>query len=450
MPLTTAQRRYWQYLLTHETGLSPLRNIAASLRLRGPLDSYRLEHSIQTVINRHEALRTRIAHLEAEKEPVQLIDPPHPLHLAITDLSHLDPAENEEIAAQLGREFFSEYIDLTARTVFDARLVKLAAQDYVLMLALDHIASDATSYPILTQEVLSIVTSGRDAAKAPTRQMPIQFPDYAVWHQKTADAWRQEHKAYWDAKLSPYSQVVIPTDRDYDEDPTASSNCMSTSIGPLMTSELGSIARRERLIVPIIFLSLYAIVMSHWCDRNDLMIGFLSHGRYGHPQLKYIIGCFAHPIFLRVHLTPAEHLLDLVARVAAELHASLARDPSHVLPASGDPTEVYFNWLPADWGLSGTSPSFMGASNGHEMDLRIDSFPVDKPVTTKFSPVFADTPSGVLIQTWYDTRLFFPSTIERFSAQLTRLIETFLRNPNTPLSSLDLKHESTDHAIGRL
>ena len=148
-----------------------------------------------------------------------------------------------------------------------------------------------------------------------------------------------------------------------------------------------------------------------------------------------MIGCIAHPLLLRVGVSPNEHLRELVVRVTAEFQASLAHDASHVYIGSGEPTEVYFNWLPAEWRASGAFPAAIRATGRERGGIRIQRFPVDSPVTAKFAPGFVETPSGVVASIWYDEGLFLRSTIERFTSQLKRVAEKFCRCPETATCS---------------
>src|SRR5258706_4101012 len=82
-PLSFAQQRLW-FLNQLEPG-SPLYNMPVALRLRGRLDRAALQKSLNAIVARHEALRTRF---EAEDgNPVQVIAETAVVEIAETDLS---------------------------------------------------------------------------------------------------------------------------------------------------------------------------------------------------------------------------------------------------------------------------------------------------------------------------------------------------------------------------
>lgn len=436
VPLTCVQGMYWRSILAQRTCRSLFRNIAASLRLFGPLDIGRLEQSIQLTLNRHESLRIRIAHFDPQKPPVQTVGPARIFRLAVVDLSQTAPASGQRLANQLARNFFGESIDLTVDPVFDARLLKLSAYDHVLLLALDHIVSDATSYPILTREILSTYGGGPQAPGIPAPEVSVQFPDYALWHHRATEAWQQRHAPYWDAKLSDFNRLALPSNAHHQDSLTDCSNAVPLPFGPATTAELREMTLRERCLLPLVLLSLYSVIMSRWCERNDLLISFLSHGRYSHPALRGMIGCIAHPVFLRIDVNPNEHIRDLLRRVTAELHSSLSHDPSHVAASPDTMTELDFNWLPSEWDLSGASPPLDAASEPRPGALRLERFSVDMPVTKKFSIVFSDAPPGVSGMIWYSGNFFVRATLERLACKLRQAIDTFYRHPDISVCSL--------------
>ena len=92
LPLSYAQQRLW--FIDRLEGTSAEYNMPEALRLRGELDLEALEKTINTIVARHESLRTRFA--EVDGEPVQVIEPELRIALPLEDLSGLDDVEREE------------------------------------------------------------------------------------------------------------------------------------------------------------------------------------------------------------------------------------------------------------------------------------------------------------------------------------------------------------------
>src|SRR5437879_891422 len=83
LPLSHAQQRLW--FIDRLEGASTEYNMPGSLRLRGELDVEALEKAINTIVERHESLRTHFA--EVEGEPVQVIEKERRIVVTVGDLS---------------------------------------------------------------------------------------------------------------------------------------------------------------------------------------------------------------------------------------------------------------------------------------------------------------------------------------------------------------------------
>lgn len=90
-PLTHAQEVLW--LLDQATPGLIAYNSALAFRLRGVLDLTALRSALDALAARHEALRTRF--VSQGEHPVQLIDAPAPVALAVEDLRRLDAGSRE-------------------------------------------------------------------------------------------------------------------------------------------------------------------------------------------------------------------------------------------------------------------------------------------------------------------------------------------------------------------
>jgi amino acid adenylation domain-containing protein len=92
LPLSYAQRRLW--FIDRLEGTSTEYNMPEALRLRGELDLEALERTINTIVERHESLRTRFA--EMDGEPEQKVEAELRIEAPVEDLSGLDEESQME------------------------------------------------------------------------------------------------------------------------------------------------------------------------------------------------------------------------------------------------------------------------------------------------------------------------------------------------------------------
>ena len=96
-PLSFAQQRLW-FLAQLEPD-NPSYNVPQTLRLKGALNVDILEQAINTIVARHETLRTVFK--DVNGRPVQIVSPEHQIKLLFNDLKGLPPSEREEEARRL-------------------------------------------------------------------------------------------------------------------------------------------------------------------------------------------------------------------------------------------------------------------------------------------------------------------------------------------------------------
>ncbi|HKH46438.1 MAG TPA: amino acid adenylation domain-containing protein, partial [Thermoanaerobaculia bacterium] len=180
LPLSFAQERLW-FIDQLEPG-SPLYNIAAALRVEGPLDSRVLALTLGEIVRRHEALRTVFA--VRAGAPVQVIQPAEPFGLTVVDLSGLPLNAREGLTSALAGEEARRPFDLgdlAGGPLLRALLLRLTERDHAVVLTLHHIAGDGWSMGILVREVAALYPAFAGRRPSPLAELPVQYADFSVW-----------------------------------------------------------------------------------------------------------------------------------------------------------------------------------------------------------------------------------------------------------------------------
>lgn len=142
-PATDAQRRLW--LAARLIADPAAYNEIQAVRLRGPLSERALRTAVSGLVERHAGLRTVFR--AAGDTVEQVIRPDLRPELTVTDVDGL-----EAVAAVLREESGRPY-DLAEGPLFTPRLLRLAADDHVLVLGLHHIITDAHSAGLLAADL---------------------------------------------------------------------------------------------------------------------------------------------------------------------------------------------------------------------------------------------------------------------------------------------------------
>src|ERR1700722_10262419 len=173
-------------------------NIPALVRVPGTLDAEVLRQACETIVTRHEILRTTIRLIDGT--PVQEVSPPAPFELTVLDLSS-EPEPREEHAIQLMSELARRPFDLSSDVLLRAELAHLGDHD-LLLLVLHHVGSDHASRKLLFAKVDALYTAGRDGTEPQLPELPVQYADYAQWQRDQLSGPRLEQLGeYWTGNL---------------------------------------------------------------------------------------------------------------------------------------------------------------------------------------------------------------------------------------------------------
>ncbi|MGV3720453.1 MAG: amino acid adenylation domain-containing protein, partial [Actinomycetota bacterium] len=183
-PLSFAQQRLW-FLDQLEPG-NPAFVLPAVFRLSGDLKLESLRNAIRKLTDRHEVLRTVIQ--ERDGGPVQVVGPPPECVLSVLDLSQASPAERERrtqetLAIELKRGF-----DLARGPLLRTQLLRLFAEEHLLLITQHHIISDGWSLDIIRRELEELYHADIEQRAAALPPMALQYRDFAEWQRQLSTA----------------------------------------------------------------------------------------------------------------------------------------------------------------------------------------------------------------------------------------------------------------------
>ncbi len=152
IPLSFAQQRLW--FIDQFTPETPLYNIPLVLKLKGSLHQEALKKALQSILNRHEALRTIFK--VNEGNPFQFIQDTLSINLSIVDLLSLTGEKKRDEAQNYIESEILKPFKLDEGPLIRAALIKLKKEEHLFVLTLHHIIGDGWSMGIIGQEISEI------------------------------------------------------------------------------------------------------------------------------------------------------------------------------------------------------------------------------------------------------------------------------------------------------
>jgi thioesterase domain-containing protein len=209
-PCTLLQERLWCRV---QSGRPYGLNIAMRWLVTGRLLQDVTQRALQTLVQRHEILRTSFR--EVDGTPRQMILPDCLINLRSIDLSTLDAEVGMARAEEIAREEAGELMDLSVAPLFRAGLLRLGPDRGILLLTFHAMIADGWSIGLLVSEFLA-AAKAIDAGLPPdTTEPELQVADYALWEREMlASAALDESRLYWQRKLKDVVGTTVPADHE--------------------------------------------------------------------------------------------------------------------------------------------------------------------------------------------------------------------------------------------
>ena len=243
LPLSFAQQRLW-FLERLNPGQS-VYNIPLLLRLQGPVDEAALQSSLNEVIRRHEALRTRFE--ERNGEPRQCIEKALTIALDKIDVRSGAPDERFARARVIAERLALEPFDLARAPLLRAVLIRFEDDEAILGLIMHHMIGDGWSIGVLLRELAVLYPAHADGRKAQLPALALQYADFACWQRGwLKDAVLGEQLRYWKQHLpTPLPVLELPTDFARPPRPSYRGARAALDLKPERVDALRALARSE-------------------------------------------------------------------------------------------------------------------------------------------------------------------------------------------------------------
>ncbi|GAA4812197.1 amino acid adenylation domain-containing protein [Streptomyces ziwulingensis] len=287
LPLSFGQEQLW-YLDRLHPG-SPLYNIPADLRLRGPLDVAALRGALRDLGARHEILRTCVR--DDDGEPYVQVLPEGP-DLPLTDLGALPPSRREQEARRLAGTEAVRPFDLAAGPLLRTALLRLADDDHVLLYTYHHIVFDGWSPAVFFRDLFELYRARRTGRPADLPELPVQYADFAAWQRSWLTGHRLEAGlAFWREQLAGLRTAPLPLDRPRPAAQDFRGDLVEFTIGAEPAAAVRAYSRAQGVTTFVTMLALVDVLLHHWSGSDDIVVGVGTSGR-GHPETHELIGYF--------------------------------------------------------------------------------------------------------------------------------------------------------------
>lgn len=416
-------------------------NESVSLILRGVLTKQALLDAIQSLMERHESLRSVFS---PDGRFMTVFK-----HLSIAiddrDISEFNDAEKDKAIKNYLSADANFAFDLVKGPLFKVGLIKVSETEYHVILTAHHIICDGWSLGIMLEEIgglysANVLNTNHNLPKAES------FCAYADEQQAylVSDAHKTNLNYWLDQFKGTLPTLSLPTDFPRPQLRTFKSNRLDIALGNDLVDALKKTGIKEGCSLVTTLLSAFEVFIYTQTGQNDIVLGLPSADQAASGKTQMIGHC--------VNLLPLRSKIDINTSFKAYLKQrkpklfdayehqklsfgellqklNIARDPSRV-PL----VPVVFN---IDMGMS-------SAVSFSDLSYTLKSNPRAYETFELF--LNATGSADDLILEWsYNSNLFKPETIKQMMTSFKEVLNIIVDNPEVKIGDI-IKVDASDYA----
>ncbi|HVR08856.1 MAG TPA: amino acid adenylation domain-containing protein, partial [Thermoanaerobaculia bacterium] len=316
-PLSHGQRALW-LLDRMVTGGNAAYVLGGAARVRGELDAARLRRALQTLVERHPALRTTF---EADGEQgVRVVRAAGSFVWTEEDAAGWSEARlAERLVDEAERPF-----DLAAGPLLRVALFR-RADEHLVVLAVHHIVADFWSLGVLVGELGALYRGEELAPPAGSYEELLQRQERLL-----AGPEGERLAGFWRSALPPGMPVLeLPADRPRPPLPSFRGGARRLRLDHAVTAGLQALGRRSGATPFMTLLAAFLVLLHRHGGQERLLVGTPAAGRgaaggAGLSGLAGVVGYCVNPVVVQGDLSGEPDFAELLARVRDSALAAFA------------------------------------------------------------------------------------------------------------------------------
>jgi len=255
-------------------------NMPGAFEIKGDIDIKSIQNAFQTLVNRHEVLRTRFETIDGET--VQIIE--DDIQISV------DYEEKSNIDYDILLQDFVKPFNLKIAPLLRVKIVKFDKQRYILLFDIHHIISDGASiYHIIGE--FSKLYQGQTLA-----EMKLQYKDYSEWI-KNYDLSKQ--RTFWLSQFEDKLPILdLPLDYPRPKQQTFEGKTITVNMPNETKKAIDKLAQATGSTDYTILLTSLMILMNKYTNQEDVVIGSPVSGRT-QKDTEEVVGAFFNRLALR-------------------------------------------------------------------------------------------------------------------------------------------------------
>lgn len=299
-PASPGQERLW-FLQHYDESLGAVYNMSTAFKIQTALNHIALQKALNTLVQRHEALRTALAFRGGALK--QLIQPRLLKTINFVDCSaiaekNVDAAVLRKIQQDAGRAF-----DMTEFGLLKLSLYQLSQENYYLLIVIHHSVSDGVSLELFVDQLFKEYLLACNAEESNTAPPEFQFADISEWNREWYGSSEYiDHAKYWQAKLEKVPLSINLPKTPHQNEPQVHSydgHIKHLCIKADHTARLKEVAKATGTTDYTVLFAAFAMLIHCYSGQDEFLVGVPVANRT-QEETNQTIGFLANTVVIRV------------------------------------------------------------------------------------------------------------------------------------------------------
>lgn len=332
-PLSAGQQALW-YAFQRAPQVTAY-NVSLPSRFRSAIDLDAMRKSVETLVDRHSALRTVFAESDLTHQPVQRIQPTLTPEFRVVETPS---ASQAELAARVTEEINRPF-DLTRGPLLRLAAFRIAADDVVMVATTHHIVVDFWSLVLIMDEIRQLYPALANGRKPNLPPAPCNYERFVRAQADLVASDRgKKIAAYWQHQLADVPPVIQwPTDFVRPASFTHRASVVPLKFPPGMGAKVTGLSRRLGVTGNVVVMALLQVLVGRFAGQDSFSIGTPFSGR-SQREFEKTVGFFVNLLPITVDLSNNPTLEALIATVGRTMIDALAGESlplAEIVRASG-------------------------------------------------------------------------------------------------------------------
>lgn len=317
--LSLGQERLW--FLDQVTPGSPVYHVPYLSKLQGSLDVTAFEKALNTIVERHEVLRTAI--LPVRGAPRAILLKKWSLRFELCDLRNLPSHQKETQLKNILAKCATDPFDWVRDVLLRCALIRTSDEDYVFVHNAPHLAFEGSSVAVMYRELSSLYGAFVQNHPVSLPALEVQYADFAVWQRHLLTGERLKVLSeYWRINLTNAPVIDLPVDFPRPAVLSMRGRRHPFSVDSKLLSRAQSVFSRYGTSRYCGLLSAFYVFLYSYTNMTNFSVG--SPFRPRCTGIENLIGFFVNTVVVRSTLSRQASLREILGLVNRNVYDAIA------------------------------------------------------------------------------------------------------------------------------